>query len=101
MIIEKYPGIKVVALIIAYDNGFIHRYFSKEQWLLSLDPVLGATGVDTADLEILDQWCQTLTKEQAETLGAGGYSDMMEVIAMCPKPELCGLFDDIFEGEKE
>ena len=102
MIIEKYPGIKLVSLIIAYDNGFIHRDCSKEQWLLSLDSVLGATGVDTADLEILDRWCQTLTKKQSETLGAGEYNDIMELVSLSPKPELCNsLFNDIFEFQEE
>jgi len=96
MIIDKYPGIKLVSLNIAYDNDMINRGCSEEQWLLSLDPVLGATGIDTADLEILDRWCQTLTEEQAETLAAGEHTDMMRVRSLCPKPELCDLFDDIF-----
>jgi hypothetical protein len=49
VIIDKFPGIKKVALEIAYDNGFIHRDCTEEAWLESLDPVLGATGVDETD----------------------------------------------------
>ena len=101
MIIEKYPGIKLIALKIAYDNGFLHRDCSEEEWLLSLDSLLDA---NIADLEILDQWCQTLSEEQAEALGAGEHDDMMELVSLSPNPDFCNnLFNDIFAylGEEE
>ncbi len=95
--IDKFPGIRAVALEIAYDNDFINRHTSERDWLLSLDPVLGADGVDETDLRLLDQWCQTLTPSQVTDLAAGEEADMAAVAQLCPKPELCGLFQDIFQ----
>ena len=97
MIIDRFPGIRRIALEIAYDNGMINRYQSQSVWLSSLDEVLGADGVDEADLRVLDEWCLTLSDEDAETLAAGEQTEMEEVAARCPRPDLCGIFNDIFE----
>ena len=97
-LIESFPGIKAVSLLIAYDNGFIHRECTQDAWLKSLDPILGADGGDTADLRELDAFCQGLSEEERETLAAGEEADQQAVAARCLRPELCGLFNDIFEG---
>jgi hypothetical protein len=96
-IINQYKGIRIIALLIAYDNGMINRHQSEEQWLDSLDGVLSADGVDQSDLIILDSWCLTLDQEQVEDLAMGDLDDQAAVVALCPKPGLCGLFEDIFE----
>lgn len=96
-LIEKWPGIKRIALEIAYDNGLVNRFQTEEAWLLSLDPVIGADGVDDYDLGILDVWCMTLTDEEASILAAGEQSEMKAMQEKCPDPKLCGLFNDIFE----
>ena len=101
MIIDKFPGIKKVALEIAYDNGFIHRDCTEEAWLESLDPVLGATGVDETDLIMLDDFCTSLSDEDVTTLAAGEFTEQVAVASRCEKPELCGLFDDIFQYDGE
>jgi len=96
MIIGKYPGIKLVSLFIAYDNDSIPEGSTEEQWLLSLDHVFE---VDSDDLAMLDQWCQTLTNEEAETLAAGEHDNMMDIVALSPKPEFCNLlFNSVFEA---
>jgi len=101
MIIGKYPGIKLVSLLIAYDNNSIPEGSTEEQWLLSLDPVF-EVDADADDLAMLDQWCQTLTNEEAETLAAGEYDDMMDIVALSPKPEFCNLlFNSVFECRQE
>jgi hypothetical protein len=97
-IINRFPGIKTVALVLAYDNVMINHTQTETAWLRSLDPVLGADGVDEADLNILDQWCQTLTNGEVETLAAGEQTEMEALQQKCPKPELCNIFNDIFEN---
>jgi len=96
--IDKFAGIKRVALLIAYDNGMINRFCSEEKWLESLDPVLGADGVDEADLEILDGWCMTLSDEEADLLGCGLHPEMDAIVEKAPNPKFCGIFEDIFDA---
>jgi hypothetical protein len=96
-ILACFPGIKAVALELAHDNGMINRFHSSEEWLKACDFVLGADGVDEADLIILDTWCQSLSLEQQIILAVGETSEMEWLVQKCPKPELCGLFNDIFE----
>ena len=98
IIIDTYPGIKRIALLIAYDNGLVNAFCPEEEWLSGLDDVMGAEGVDQSDLVKLDAWCVTLTDEEAETLAYGEQKDTQAIIMKCPQPELCGLFDDIFES---
>lgn len=98
-VIEEFAGIKRVALEIAYDNGLINRNCTERNWLDSLDPVLGADGVDHADLAVLDVWCMTLTDEEVIDLACGEQDDMKAVAEQCPNPELVGLFEDIFNNE--
>ncbi len=97
-LIRKYPAIQKVALEIAYDNGLINRFQTEDQWLDSLDPIIGADGVDTADLELLDGWCLTLLEEEIITVAAGDQDERAGIENRFPRPELFGLFNDIFEG---
>ena len=98
MSIDKFPGIKKVSLGIAYDNGMINSLCSEQEWLGNLDSVIGADGVYEADLMILDTWCLTLNDEEIDILSAGEDTEMQSLIKKCPKPELCGLFEDIFDS---
>ena len=95
-LIDSYAGIRRVALEIAYDAGFINRFCDENQWLTDLDPVIGADGVDAYDLEILDVWCMTLDDEQVRHLACGTPDQQQAVSEKCPDPDLCGLFEDIF-----
>lgn len=97
-LIDEFAGIKRIALLIAYDNGIVNRLRTEEQWLQDLDPIIGADGVDHADLVILDVWCMTLNDQEAENLAAGEHNDMIAVVEKCPNPDLCNLFNDIFES---
>lgn len=96
--IDKYLGIYLVAIEIAFDNGMINRTQSEGEWLASLDPIISADGVDKEDLKILNDWCLSLSDEQRHIIGAGEETEMKELQKQCPKPELCDLFFDIFEG---
>lgn len=99
MIVDRFPGIRAVALKIAYDNGLINRFQSEEEGLLSLDEILGADGVDEADLRLVDEWCQSLSEEDQAKLAAGEHSEMIDLQQEFQRPKLLGIFDDIFNGE--
>lgn len=101
-IINRFLGIKRIALIIAYDNNIVIRDYPEERWLSDLDQVLGAEGIHEADLQILDKFSTELSEEDAETLAAGEITEMEAVESRCPRgsdPEvrLTDLFNDIFE----
>jgi len=97
-IINKFPGIKRAALYLAHANGMIYRGCTEEQWLSSLDYVLGAEGVDTDELQKLDDWCKTLSDEQVETLVDGEEEEMQQLVDSCPT-EAVGIFNDIFDSD--
>lgn len=98
-VISQFPGLQAVALEIAYDNGHIHRDCTEEAWLLSLDEVLGAEGVDHADLVAIDQFCAGLSPEEQSTLAAGEMSEADAIAILFTSPEqLQGLLNDIFEN---
>ena len=95
-ILNRFPGIKAAAIMMAYDNGMINRHtFSENEWLFKQNAVLGAEGVYEEDLKILDAWCQTLSEEELQTLVAGEEEEMKALEQKCPKPELCKLFNEI------
>lgn len=101
--IEKWPGLKRAALEIAYDNGMINRCCSEDDWLRSLDQVLGAEGVYDADLERWSEWLLTLSEDELSTVAAGEESEMLAIMANAPPAEsgegdLNGLLNDIFEA---
>lgn len=101
--IEKWPGLKKAALEIAYDNGMINRCSPEDDWLRSLDPVLGAEGVYDADLERWSDWLLTLSEDDLQTVAAGEETEMHAIMANAPPSEsgeggLDGLLNDIFEA---
>lgn len=104
--IDRFPGLRRVAVEIAYDNGLINRFCPEATWLESLDPILGAEGVYEADLQRWSDWLQTLTDDQIWTVAAGEHSEIEGLMVLAPPPEcgegtLDGLLNDIFEGVDE
>lgn len=101
--IEKWPGLKKAALDIAYDNGMINRCCPEDDWLRSLDPVLGADGVYDADLERWSEWLLTLSEDELSVVAAGEETEMLAIMANAPpcdsgEGDLNGLLNDIFEA---
>ena len=95
--------IQHVALEIGYANGMINRYHSRAEFLSTVNSVLGADGVTAEDLDRLEAWLCTLSKEQLLILAAGEHSEMAALESLAPKggPDntpLTGLFNDISEG---
>lgn len=103
-LIERWPGLKKAALEIAYDNGMINRCCSEDDWLRSLDPVLGADGVYDTDLECWSDWLLTLSEDELSVVAAGEETEMLAIMARAPAPpsgadgDLNGLLNDIFEA---
>lgn len=95
--VDKFQGIRKVALAIGYDNGVINREFQEPDYLLAVEAVLGAEGVYEDELTVLDTWINTLTPEEVETLACGEEDDMRALEQRCPEPMLCGIFLSIFE----
>lgn len=93
--IDRWPGIRAVALLIAYDNGMINRQSPEKAWLESLSPRLYL--VSDFDLGVLDAWCLALSDSDRETFASGEFEAMVQVALTCPRPELTNLFDGIFD----
>lgn len=98
MDIEEYPGIKRVALELARDNGIINRLEPASEFLTTVSGVLEDYGMSEEDLSILNEFCVNLDEEQVSILAGGEETEMDEVANRCPKPELCELFDAIFDA---
>ncbi len=95
--IDSFPGIKKVALEIALDNGFINRMSPEERFWEHVNSVIGADGVDFADLKLLDDWIETLSEDDVSILGSGEHDEMVGVQSLFDDPELLEIFNDIFE----
>lgn len=97
--IDRFPGIRRVALEIAYDNGMINRGMDEGAWLLRLNGVMNTETPD--DLGTLDAWCRTLNDEDVTILACGEYagpdSPRTKLEARCPGEGLCEVFERIFE----
>lgn len=100
-LIDQYPGLRRAALEIAYDNGMVNRTTTEEKWLTSLDPIVGATGVDHADLQAMSEFIDTLTEEELNELCCGGQGEPEQEAVLNRAPDrekLDGMLNDIFEG---
>lgn len=95
---ERFLGIREVTLMIAYDNGMINREQSEDDFLNKVDFVLSADGVDTADLEKIDKWIQTLSYDDRMILAAGENVERVGLENTFHQPELLKIFEDIFEA---
>lgn len=95
--IDNFPKMKEVALLIAYDNGMINREQNQNDFLNKVDEIVGADGVDRADLQLIEDWLVTLGNEQLVVLAAGESEEMKALEATFSRPELLEIFNDIFE----
>lgn len=95
--IDNFPKMKEVALLIAYDNGMINREQNQNDFLNKVDEIVGADGVDRADLQLIEDWLVTLGNEQLIILAAGESEEMKALEATFSHPELLEIFNDIFE----
>jgi hypothetical protein len=95
--IDNFPKMKEVALLIAYDNGMINREQNQNDFLNKVDLVVGADGVDRADLQLIEDWLVTLSNEQLVILAAGEHDDLTALEQQFSRPELLKIFNDIFE----
>lgn len=95
--ISHYPGIKKVALEIAYDNGMINRNVPEVQWLSSLDPIIKDFSVEK--LAALDKFCSSLSDDEVDILATGEDTEMRFVEEKFDDPDFChNVFNYIFEG---
>ena len=88
-VINNYPGLKKAALLIAYDNGMINMIEPEEKYLRRCDEVVGADGVYHADLQVWNDWLETLTGEQMEVVCCGEEMEMQELMALAPDAVEC------------
>lgn len=95
--IDNFPKMKEVALLIAYDNGMINREQNQNDFLNKVDEIVGADGVDRADLQLIEDWLVTLGNEQLIILAAGEHVEMVALQSTFSRPELLEIFNDIFE----
>lgn len=100
-IIDDYEFIKSAALLIAYDNGAIHRECSEEDWLDDLDPLLAS--LDKEDLVTLNTWLGSLSDIDLDILCTGEDTVRKEIEERSPVggqdgAPLVGLLNDIFEN---
>ena len=95
--IDNFPKMKEVALLIAYDNGMINREQNQNDFLNKVDLIVGADGVDRADLQLIEDWLVTLDNGQLCVLAAGEIDEMKALEASFQRPELLEIFNDIFE----
>lgn len=100
--IDRLPALKRAMLEIAYDNNMIGNPSlggsTEEQVLDQTEEVLGAEGVDFADLVVIDAWLATLTQEELELVCSGEESEAAEFMKSRRAPEhTSGLLNDLFE----
>lgn len=94
----KWTGIVQATLEMSHDNGGIHRYRAEEEVIDALGEVLGAEGVYDDDLDKIDAWLNTLTKDELLIVVAGEEREMEALVSKSPDPEKTqGLLNDIFE----
>ena len=99
-------GIKAAALAIAYDNGMINRFQTETEFLEDVDEVIGADGVDLADLIKIDAYLLSLSEKQMDDLCCGGEGEEpqeavlegFQIITGLDREMLNGLLNDIFEA---
>ena len=98
--IFQLQGIRHAALAIAYDNGMINRECSETEFLHRCDSVVGADGVDYADLVKMDTFLRTLTDEQMDELCAGEETEQSVVLSLYEgdREQLNGFLNDLFEA---
>lgn len=95
--IDNFPKMKEVALLIAYDNGMINREQNQWDFLNKVDEIIGADGVEHADLQLIEDWLVTLGNEELIILAAGEHEEMKALESKFSRPELLEIFNDIFE----
>jgi hypothetical protein len=95
--IDNFPKMKEVALLIAYDNGMINRDRNQWDFLNKVDEIIGADGVDYADLQLIEDWLVTLGNEELTILAAGEHDEQAALSSRFVRPELLEIFNDIFE----
>jgi hypothetical protein len=109
-VIDRFPSIRKAYLEMVYDNGGVYNGMghipsrTEDDALDATEPVMGAEGVDEADLQRLDVWISTLTDEQIQLLVAGEQDEREAMEAEMGSPRggpdntlLSGLFNDLFD----
>lgn len=100
---EKYPKITEVALNIAAANGAVNRVEGQDHVNKTLDYVLSADGVYEDDIQALEAWLLTLTKEQQDNLEDGEEDEVLTITGESPKSPhndkpVANLFYDFWEN---
>lgn len=77
MFIDNYPGLKRVALEIAYDNGMININEPENEFLESLEWL---AVFNNASLTRWSDFIEGLSQEQVEVLAAGEENEIEELL---------------------
>lgn len=97
-VIYRFPNIRRAALKIARDSG---RACTERQFMMSLDPILGADGVYESDLREVDEFLGRLSDQEMDDLCCGDEEEKYAVLALAGGRELGertdGLLDMISE----
>lgn len=98
--LDLYPFIKCWVMDVAYSNGMVNRESPEYLVIDQAESALFADGVVEAEVEALNTWLGTLTKDEFETLADGEMEEMTAIAARAPIVEehpVSGLLKDIFE----
>jgi hypothetical protein len=80
---EKYPNTATIMFAIAHANGASNR-MEPTRWIDCMEEVTGATGVYHDELDLLEVWLGSLTKEQKDILADGEFDEMTALSVTSP-----------------
>lgn len=103
MKITDYPNIQNAVITMAANNGIINRTTPVETVLAQAETALGADGVATVDVAVLEAWLSTLAQEQIDTVVDGEETEADTLARESPLSAVSGkpvafLLIDVYEA---
>lgn len=99
-VIETYPKILSTFLMMENCNGGINRSRTAEQAARETDAIIGADGVDHADLVAINEWLGTLNEDDLLTFVDGEEEDIQAITDRGGQIGALAhtLFNELFDG---
>lgn len=97
-VVDKYPFLKMTLLTMASSTGALNRTCDETSYLASLDPILGADGVDHEVLQSMNDFLGTLSEDEVLTVADGDVEESAKILKkFADGDRLNGLLNDCFE----